>query len=225
MNLFLESRHALNGARKEGLALEETHYVDVASEETEETGEYASPAEIEEALSSLSATDYQKLMLIAKFWRRSRGLHRLGIEPAEILSEAVVRTLEGKRRWRKGKVTIIKHFDEVMRSVSGHFLEKEETERQAAVSIYEFSQSLIHKRGEEKFVSSQSDVENQIIARAQLEKIESLFAADPIALKVLVLRAEEKEASEIRQELGISNIQYDTITKRIRRAFVRYSAI
>src|SRR5690242_2696039 len=87
--------------------------------------EYASTEESRTAISSLSDDDYIKLMVIAAFFCCERCLRRDQLEPEELLGEAISRTLEGERKWRKTRVSIVRHLDRCMESISGHVVAKE----------------------------------------------------------------------------------------------------
>lgn len=88
---------------------------------TGDTPQYATRAEVEAGLAALNASDHAKLAIIAAFFCKERRLALSVIEPQELLSEAVLKTLqceEGKR-WSK-KVSLLKHLDRAMENISGH---------------------------------------------------------------------------------------------------------
>ncbi len=185
-----------------------------------QTEEYATQEEVVEAIQALTHADYQKLVLIARYWHRQRyGRLEERIDPKEILSEAVARTLDPtQRRWRKKKVSIVKHLDRVMESVSGHTLATRIAETRAR-------EELVSKmeRTKEEPLYPRSRVEDEIIVRQQLEIIQKLFADNKKALHVLRGRAEGKTAAEIRAELGFSETEYESVTKLILRRFVKHA--
>jgi hypothetical protein len=179
--------------------------------------EYASQTEVIEAIQALTDTDHQKLMVIAKSWQRRRYGSFHGIRPEDILSEAIAKTLEGDRKWRKPKVSLVKHLDRVMESISGHIIEARKVQSKATKILH----SDIERANYEQDLTS--SVERQVIARQELEIIQGLFASDEVALNVLRGRAEGKTASEIRADLRLAERDYETVTKRILRVFVRYA--
>lgn len=183
--------------------------------------EYASPEEVTEAIRTLTDADHQKLMVIARYWHRQRyGPLEQRVEPEEILFEAITITLNCDRRWRKEKVSIVKHLDRVMESLSGHILEKRMAEARAKDEMESQMERTEH---EQRYL--RSSVEDQVVARQQMEMIQALFADDDVALQVLCGRAVEKTAAEIREELGLSKTEYATVTRRILRAFVKHAKI
>lgn len=181
--------------------------------------ENAGQEEVAAAIRNLTDADYEKLMLIARHWYRQRyGALETRIKPEEILSEAIRRTLDCDRKWRKRKVSIVKHLDRVMESLSSHILEKRMTEVRGRKTL---KSQIERARQERPYLDS--GVENELIARQQLEMIGTLFADDEIALQVLRGRAQEKTAAEMRAELGLSETEYASVTKRILRKFVRHT--
>ena len=50
-----------------------------------------------------------------------------------------------------------------------------------------------------------------------------MFKDDNDALRVIQMKARGRTASEIRRELGMSEKDHDTVTKRIRRRFAKSS--
>ena len=82
---------------------------------------YATSQEARTAIEHLQNTDYTKLMLISRsFAIRLRGT----VANAEdLLHEAILKTLDGRRRWRRS-VSILKHLDRVMESDSSHMAKK-----------------------------------------------------------------------------------------------------
>jgi len=195
---------------------------DLELSERIETNEYASQEEVIEAIHSLTDADYQKLMLIARYWHHQRyGRLEKRIKPEEILSEAIVRTLDpGQRRWRKKKVSMVKHLDRVMESLSGHIVETRIAETRAREEL-----TSEMEWAEEERLYPRSSVEDEIVARQQLEMIQNLFADNEKALHVLRGRAEEKTAAEIRAELGLSETEYGSLIKLILRRFVKHAKI
>jgi DNA-directed RNA polymerase specialized sigma24 family protein len=74
-----------------------------------------------EAISSLSGADYTTLRSFAAWRMRKLGVAIVRGKTAEdLLQEALVATLEGRRAWREG-ITMVKHLSAVMYSVAGHW--------------------------------------------------------------------------------------------------------
>ena len=66
--------------------------------------------------------------------------------------------------------------------------------------------------------------EVRLQARDALAGVLTLFAEDEDALRVIRLKGDDLSASEIRRELGMSKMKYDTVTKRIRRRVANVAA-
>lgn len=173
------------------------------------TDEYASKEETAAAIRALSDADHKKLSLIARSWYRWRGEPFPGItSPQDLLQEAFLRTLDGRRRWRKSKVDLVRHLDQAMRSISGHLVAKAEGEREGLAALPERRSPRL---------------EDQVLARERIVAIEKMFSDDMMGLKVIRCRAAGKGAEEIRSELSLNNTEYATICRRIVRKFAKTS--
>lgn len=164
-------------------------------------GGAASKAEVRAAIEGLTDGDYAKLMLIARGFARAR-IRGSVVEPEDLLQEAITKTLGGRRTWNR-TVSILKHLDRVMESDAGHIAEKE-----AAHTPPPAAEGL--------------DPWERAAAQAKLNDLLSLFVGDDQALEVIHLKAEGFSASEIQQQLGISETHYDTVTKRMRRRVAKH---
>ena len=80
--------------------------------------EFASLAETRASIEGLSSHDYTRLILIAEFFARRRTQGSI-VEAEDLLHDAVLKTLDGRRRWKRS-VSMLKHLDRVMESDSGH---------------------------------------------------------------------------------------------------------
>jgi len=169
----------------------------------------ASAAEARAAIEGLTDTDYAKLMLIARGFARAR-IRGSVIEPEDLLQEAITKTLDGRRAWRR-TVSILKHLDRVMESDAGHI-----AERSAARAL----EPVLD--GAEKPASTSPDPSVRAATQDKLDDLLSLFVGDDNALEVIHLKGEGFSASEIQQQLGISNTHYDTVIKRIRRRVAKH---
>lgn len=179
-----------------------------ATPDKEESG-VASEAEAREAIEGLSKADYAKLMLIARGFARAR-LRGSAVEAEDLLQEAIVKTLDGRRTWNR-RVSILKHLDRVMESDAGHIAERRDTHYSVPMA-----------KGPDVPATRADDPNVRVVARQDLDNLLELFAGEKEALEVLNLKGEGFSASEIRQVLGISSTQYDTVTKRVRRRLAKH---
>lgn len=171
----------------------------------------ASSAEAREAIEGLSKADHAKLTLIARGFARGR-IQGTVVEPEDLLHDAIVKTLDGRRRWNKS-VSIIKHLDRVMESDAGHVAEK---------CVSHFSGPILDAAGE--FIAQTLDPLERLAASNELEHLVELFAGDEVSLALLRLKCDGFSVSEIQRELGIGKTQYETVTKRIRRRLAKQLA-
>ena len=159
------------------------------------------------AIEELSDADYVKLVLIARGFARTRLRGDL-LESDDLLHDAILKTLEGRRRWNR-RVTMVQHLDRVMESDSGH-----EAERG-------------RNRGSRPLPENEAEpasAEARILVLDKLRDSLALFADDQTALDLLQLKAEGYSSSEIQRELGMDSRQYDTTSKRIRRRVAKHLA-
>ena len=180
---------------------------------------YASIAGVREAISSLSDMDYVKLMLVAQYFCKQRRLRPERLEPQELLNEAIRRTLNGERRWRTGVVSIVRHLDRTMESISGHVISDlvAESDLKRAVFSEEFDTRKNVPRS-----TGRPQAEIRMLALEQLHEIEALFQGEPIALAVLHAKADGNSESEIMMQLGIDKRQYEAVRKKIERKVASY---
>src|SRR5215813_8147516 len=80
----------------------------------------ASREEIEQAIEALTAPQLVRLGKIAAFRHRSLGTRGVGRNEHDLLSDAIIATLEGRRKWFKAKVDFLSFLKGVMRSLASH---------------------------------------------------------------------------------------------------------
>ncbi len=162
-----------------------------------------------DAIRSLDETGYVKLMVIARFFARIRfnSMSRTG----DLLHDAIVKTIDGRRRWKKG-ISIIKHLDRTMESDSWHI----------RIHNSMFKETPISENGNEPTELS-IDERNHIDAVLDIDRILNLiFDNDAEANDLLKLQMQGLSASDIRQKMELNKTQYGTIMKRIRRRFLQF---
>jgi hypothetical protein len=173
----------------------------------------ATAAETAKAIADLSPSGLEKLMLIANHFCRSRGLVSRTMEPEELLGEAIRCTLSLQKRWRKG-ISMLKHLDRAMENISGHTVNR--AYREAPPVDSEGNVVPI-----EDVAVARDSVTDQAQYNETLNMIRDAFAEDPQAWAVLNLRMKEHSAEEIRNNLNLSDYEYETIAKRIRRKVIK----
>ena len=170
--------------------------------------QFATPQEAREEIDNLQKADHAKLLLIARGFARIR-LKGTVVEPDDLVHDAIVKTLDGRRRWNR-RVTIIKHLDRVMESDAGHI---------AAKRVGRGTDQLAESHAEP--ATQEHNPEARLQIRDDLEDLVALFAEDKTALQLVRLKSDGLSASEIRCELGMEKTHYETVSKRIRRRLAK----
>jgi DNA-directed RNA polymerase specialized sigma24 family protein len=169
-------------------------------------------ADIARAIHALSNADLVRLKALARLW--ARGLPA-GVGWADVLHEAIARALDGSRKWPPG-VPILAFLSGIMRSICEDQWRR--ARREAEVLVRDEELTDVCAFGEE--VKSPSP--ERVVAAAQsLAVIDRLFAGDPQAQKVIAGLAEGLTPPEICKRYGMSEREYDTTRKRMRRALLR----
>ena len=164
------------------------------------------------ALAALSNAELLRLNALARLW--TRGLPET-LSWADVLQEAIARALDGSRRWPPG-VPILAFLSGVMRSIcDDHW---RHTVREARVII---RSGHAADTGVEEASAGHPDPERVLAAAQALSDIYDLFAGDNLALKVITGLADGLTAAEICDTYRLSEREYDTTRKRMRRALLR----
>jgi RNA polymerase sigma-70 factor (ECF subfamily) len=180
------------------------------NEEADET-----TAAIARAIQSLSEGDLLRLKALARL--RARSLP--GIEWADVLNETIMRALSGTRRWPPD-VPIISFLAWAMRSVCDEYWRKIRRERSVIVSPQGTSASWTPDQADE---SPDADPERTAAAVQMLAVLDALFAQDETALKIIAGLEDGLSAAEIRLRYGLSETEYDSARKRMRRTLLRHN--
>jgi hypothetical protein len=177
---------------------------------TDEDRQYASHVEVEQALGTLTDADYAKLMLIAASFCKGRKFSNSVLEPQELLSEAVQKTLLLEKRWSK-RVSILRHLDRAMENISGHL-----AGHRSKVFPLQDGLTLEDDVPSEKYSphSQESLTETQQTVQ---DLLKSVFGDDEESAEVFVRRTEGFDVAEILAIKKIDQQQYETIARRIRR--------
>jgi RNA polymerase sigma-70 factor (ECF subfamily) len=167
------------------------------------------------AIHALSDTDLVRLKALARLW--SRGLPG-GLGWADILNEAIVRILDGSRPWPR-RVPLLAFLSGVMRSICDDQWRKARRE----LLVRNGDGCAPGAPGEE--AAAAPDPERTLAAAQALAEVDRLFAGDPCALKVIAGLAEGFTPGEIRRMYGMTEPEYDTTRKRMRRKLLRHDLV
>lgn len=201
--------------------------------------ENASIEEIESAISQLSTADLSRLNQYAYFRVSGLGRFSKGYTKEALLNEALTRTLEGKRNWRKSAVDFVGHLIATMRSISSHWADESKTDKEnlhiGQDSIDSSDEEIAHRKellesevlketaeGEllspiNMAASLDPDQERIIAAKQLLERIQKLFSDDRQVLDVMDGLSCEMTGVEIQGVTGMTLNEYDAAIKRLRR--------
>lgn len=166
--------------------------------------------DVARALRSLSNGELARLKALARLW--SRGLPG-GLGWTDILNEAIVRALNGARPWPPD-VPLLAFLSGVMRSICDEHWRR--ARRELAWVVHDGDMADI---GDD--AAAPPDAERVTAAAQAVAAIHRLFSADATALKIIAGLAEGMTASEICCAYGLSEREYDSARKRMRRALLR----
>jgi hypothetical protein len=190
----------------------------------------ATHGQILEAIEALTAGDAARLQGFASW--RGRGHLPDGREGDDLLSAALLAALGGTRRWNPSKVQFPAFLIGAMRSLASHARKASVTDiLQVAQSetalvtpedltpLDNISSAEPHAFGsavpnaEERMVQEQSQRE----ARALISEFEKSHDDDWEALLVIEAWREGHDGPAIRDNLGLSVTEYETVVRRLRR--------
>ncbi len=170
-------------------------------------------ADIASAIHALTDADLVRLKSLARLW--SLGLPG-GIGWTDVLHEAVARVLDGSRPWPPD-VPILAFLSGVMRSICDDHWRRVRYEQRLLVSRDDPN----HRGGSGDPIDEVPDPERVVVAAEVLTRVYRLFEGDPLALKVIAGMADGLPAKDICKFYDISERDYDTTRRRMRRTLLR----
>ncbi|MET4296315.1 DNA-directed RNA polymerase specialized sigma24 family protein [Bradyrhizobium sp. LB8.2] len=174
----------------------------------------ARAADVASALDALSDIELARLKALARLW--SRDLPG-GLGWSDIFHEAIARVLDGSRPWPPD-VPILAFLSGVMRSICNDHWRRARLEQRLLVSRDDPGQRSWP--GEE--ADEEPDPERVLAAAQALANVYRLFQGDPLALKIIAGLADGLAAREICSVHNMSELDYDTTRRRMRRALLRH---
>ena len=161
------------------------------------------------ALHALSDADLVRLQALARLW--SRGLPA-GLGWADVLNEAILRVLEGSRPWPPG-VPLLAFLSGVMRSICDDHWRRLRREART-------------RHGDAADIAASAEEpspgpERTLAAAQALGEIDRLFAGDRQVLQIIAGMSEGLTAREICRVYEMTERDYGTARKRMRRALLR----
>jgi DNA-directed RNA polymerase specialized sigma24 family protein len=155
------------------------------------------------ALNGLSEADLLRLKRIAQL--RAREL--VQVQWSDLLHEAVLRALEGTRRWPE-HVPLVAFLAGIMRSLADEHW-RQHRMRAALFTVVEH-----------EVADATPDAEREAIARQALVALDRMFRDDEDALTVITGLSHGLTAEEIQRAYGMDATRYASTRKRIRRAIL-----
>jgi DNA-directed RNA polymerase specialized sigma24 family protein len=178
----------------------------------------ASREEIEQAIEALTESQLVRLGKIAAFRHRSLGTRGAGRNEHDLLSDAIIATLEGRRKWFKTKVDFVPFLKGVLRSLASHI-----RTGKALDAFDEIAPNPVNDEDDtEDFVEqiptqAPIDPERQLLAGDLDRQIREHFNDDPEVLLIYEAFLEKMKPAEIQTCLGLREKEYNAAAKRLRR--------
>ena len=173
------------------------------------------PAETALALATVSKMELLRLKTIARVYAR-------GLPPDvawdDLLQEALTRIISGARPQPEG-VAMVSFVAGVMRSLRAEHWRRvlKGSPGHDAVRIDRMSDGS----REVDLRDPSPGPERSLSAQQEIRVIECLFADDPVILKIIAGLGQGLSAEKIRAALKISNTDYDSARRRMRRTLLR----
>lgn len=177
-----------------------------------DVADHATPEEVEAAIADLGEADLLRLERFSQFRAGSLRVLGLGWSADDLLQEALVRTFEGRRNWKRG-ITLVKHLIQTMRSISSHLPDELKGERPIAID----AQATQGQTVGATLVLDRSGPEDVLGASETLSAIAERFAADDDVGLLIEALADGMKGPEVREAFGWSEREYETVMRRLRR--------
>ena len=179
----------------------------------------ATQEEIEEAIRALTQAQIVQLKKTASFRHRSLGPRGAGRNEDDLLTDAIIAILEGRRKWIKDNCDFMPFLKGVMRSLASHI-----RDGKAIDAFDEIDPNPANKQDNaEDFLGQipaqgHVDPEQLLLARDLDKQVRERFANDVVVLLIYEAFQEKMKPVDIRLALGITENEYHAAAKRLRRA-------
>lgn len=179
-------------------------------------GQAATVDEVYEAVGALTHAQLHRLGRFAQY--RLEGVRRAGIANSgeDLVQEAVLRTLHGKRSWNKKEVDFIGHVIGVIKSLTSHLGEKD------ADPTLESDLTRNNEDGNpSSLISTASaatpDAHRVVHGKERVKGIEEYFKDDPLILLIIGGLSEGMAVLEIAAALDVTENDIESAIRKIRR--------
>lgn len=176
-------------------------------------GEWLSLQEVKAAIEALKRADEVRLLKAAEFLSDINGFD----DPRGLLQEALVRALAGQRQCPR-KMAFVPFLIGAMRSIANSAAKSDKRS-----PIDRFAEVGEGDNIDETEVPQMGDTvqrvtpERQAAAQEMLRRVDELFKDDEEIRLVLLAMADGLQGNELREELGLTETQHNTIRKRMLR--------
>jgi hypothetical protein len=182
--------------------------------------------EISEAIVALTKGDLIRLRKFAyrRYW--TLGRRGAGLSPEDLLQNALVAVLEGRRKWKKSRVDFVKLLIGVIQSLSSHIVEGKAIDAFDDVVAYEAPDEdtdALDRRPSPAAATPEEQLQNEELEREAFAldaQIRENFRDDDHALIVYEGFCDHMKPAEIR-ECGLTEKEFDAAQKRLKRGVKR----
>jgi len=165
---------------------------------------------VRSAIELMSESDLLKVRSFAEWRIRGLGRKARGRTAEDLMHEAVVASLEGRRVWY-AHVDFVNHLCGAVRSISSNWKHQYGEEYLES----ELSDSLENRPID--FDATTSDPEKRLMLQEEFSGIATALANDPVALSVAQCLGAGYTANEAQLALELSPREYATAVRRLRR--------
>ena len=179
----------------------------------------ATPEQIRDAFEALTATELARLAKYARWRLRAFGSRKLSRDADEFVADALISLLDGRRTWQPQKTPFYVCFKAVMRSQTYNLRTRgPEDAFDGLTSLLKPDDSDTAEPLDRLASRTFQDPERELEWTQIEQLIKARFADDVEAALMLEARLSGETPIAIREACGLTQQQYETIVKRVRRA-------
>ena len=179
----------------------------------------ATQEEIEKAIQELTPAQLIRLEKIAWFMHRTLGLRGTGRNEGDLLSDAIIAVLEGRRKWVKDNCDFMTFINGAMRSLASHI-----RDRKATDAFDKIAPNPENKQDNAEDFIEHIPTKAPVAPERQLHEcdldrqVRERFKDDAVVVLVYEAFLDRMTPADIRSCLGITENEYHAAAKRLRRA-------
>jgi DNA-directed RNA polymerase specialized sigma24 family protein len=185
----------------------------------------AAPEEVRAAVSSLSEAQLFKLGQLAAMFAYRLGRRPGSPDEDDLLQDAITRILDGRRKWKPGRVDLVGLIAGTLRSITSEILEQRKHQPKTVLECdlpqldpNEQEITLIQITADHRpNIEHELMLSEQTTADQLLGQIEGLFSDDALAGLILSEWIRGSSGTEIMGAMGLSRQEFDTAVRRIYR--------